>query len=477
MVFSSIIFLFRFLPITLFVYYIAPQKFKNAVLVICSLFFYSWGEVKYFPIMIASILVDYIVSLVIERNREKKGICKICMGISLLFNLGMLFFFKYTNFFVDNINAFAGTHFAGIQLTLPLGISFYTFQTLSYTIDVYRGKTKAERNIVNFAAFVTLFPQLIAGPIVKYTDVSRELRERKMNLAQINEGITLFIFGLGKKVLIANNIGSLWNQVQDIGFSNVSTPLAWLGILAYSFQIYFDFSGYSLMAIGMGKMLGFEFPQNFNYPYISKSITEFWRRWHITLSTWFREYLYIPLGGNRRGRTRQIWNLFVVWSLTGLWHGASWNFVLWGIYYFILLTIEKIFLGEKLEQLPGWLQHVYTCLVVLFGWVIFANENIADLGRYFLTMFGANGALYNQTAIYQWYTHIPLLIVLIIGSTKLPKQLLRKGWTRLKLIDAISSRQEQIRFVATSIFTVLVLYCSVAFLVSGSYNPFLYFRF
>lgn len=270
MVFSSIIFLFRFLPITLFVYYIAPRKFKNAVLVICSLFFYSWGEVKYFPIMIVSILVDYFASLGIEKNRGKKKICKVCMGASLLLNLGMLFFFKYTNFFVENINALAGTHFNGIQLTLPLGISFYTFQTLSYTIDVYRGKTKAERNIVNFAAFVTLFPQLIAGPIVKYTDISRELRERKFSLPQINEGIALFIFGLGKKVLIANNIGSLWDQVQDLGFANISTPLAWLGILAYSFQIYFDFSGYSLMAIGMGKMLGFEFPQNFNYPYISK---------------------------------------------------------------------------------------------------------------------------------------------------------------------------------------------------------------
>jgi len=288
-------------------------------------------------------------------------------------------------------------------------------------------------------------------------------------------GLQRFIIGLGKKVLLANQIGALWTEIST---QKTGTVLgAWLGAIAFMFQIYFDFSGYSDMAIGLGHIFGFTFPENFKYPYISKSITEFWRRWHITLSTWFREYLYIPLGGNRRGRTRQIWNLFVVWSLTGLWHGASWNFVLWGIYYFILLTIEKIFLGEKLEQLPGWLQHGYTCLGVLFGWVIFANENIADLGRYFLTMFGANGALYNQTAIYQWYTHIPLLIVLIIGSTKLPKQLLRKGWTRLKLIDAISSRQEQIRFVAASIFTVLVLYCSVAFLVSGSYNPFLYFRF
>ena len=278
MVFSSILFLFRFLPITLAIYYLAPRKLKNAVLVVCSLFFYSWGEVRYFPIMLASTVVDYTCSRMIESHREKKNICRFWMGVSLLFNLGSLGFFKYTNFFAENINALFGTDFGGINLVLPLGISFYTFQTLSYTIDVYRGKTKAERNIINFAAFVTLFPQLIAGPIVKYTDISRELRERKVDLAQINDGIMLFIFGLGKKVLIANNVGSLWDQVQALGFANISMPLAWLGIIAYSFQIYFDFSGYSLMAIGMGKMLGFEFPQNFNYPYISKSMTEFWRR-------------------------------------------------------------------------------------------------------------------------------------------------------------------------------------------------------
>ena len=346
---------------------------------------------------------------------------------------------------------------------------------MSYTIDVYRQKVKAQHNLIAFGMYVSMFPQLIAGPIVRYASVEQQMNDRVLVPAKMAAGLQRFIIGLGKKVLLANQIGALWTEIST---QKTGTVLgAWLGAIAFMFQIYFDFSGYSDMAIGLGHIFGFTFPENFKYPYISKSITEFWRRWHITLSTWFRGYLYIPLGGNRRGRTRQIWNLFVVWSLTGLWHGASWNFVLWGIYYFILLTIEKIFLGEKLEQLPGWLQHVYTCLVVLFGWVIFANENIADLGRYFLTMFGANGALYNQTAIYQWYTHIPLLIVLIIGSTKLPKQLLRKGWTRLKLIDAISSRQEQIRFVAASIFTVLVLYCSVAFLVSGSYNPFLYFRF
>ena len=376
---------------------------------------------------------------------------------------------------LTSLRDLTGTDIHIWKLALPIGISFYTFQTMSYTIDVYRQKVKAQHNLIAFGMYVSMFPQLIAGPIVRYASVEQQMNDRVLVPAKMAAGLQRFIIGLGKKVLLANQIGALWTEIST---QKTGTVLgAWLGAIAFMFQIYFDFSGYSDMAIGLGHIFGFTFPENFKYPYISKSITEFWRRWHITLSTWFREYLYIPLGGNRRGRTRQIWNLFVVWSLTGLWHGASWNFVLWGIYYFILLTIEKIFLGEKLEQLPGWLQHVYTCLVVLFGWVIFANENIADLGRYFLTMFGANGALYNQTAIYQWYTHIPLLIVLIIGSTKLPKQLLRKGWTRLKLIDAISSRQEQIRFVAASIFTVLVLYCSVAFLVSGSYNPFLYFRF
>ena len=351
MVFSSILFLFRFLPITLAIYYLAPRKLKNAVLVVCSLFFYSWGEVRYFPIMLASTVVDYTCSRMIESHREKKNICRFWMGVSLLFNLGSLGFFKYTNFCVENINALFGTDFGGISLVLPLGISFYTFQTLSYTIDVYRGKTKAERNIINFAAFVTLFPQLIAGPIVKYTDISREL-------AQINDGIMLFIFGLGKKVLIANNVGSLWDQVQALGFANISMPLAWLGIIAYSFQIYFDFSGYSLMAIGMGKMLGFEFPQNFNYPYISKSMTEFWRRWHMTLGGWFREYVYIPLGGNRCSKARNYFNIFVVWAATGFWHGASWNFVLWGLFFFVFLVLEKAFLLKHLEKGKFW-PHIY----------------------------------------------------------------------------------------------------------------------
>lgn len=479
MVFSSLLFLFRFLPAVLILYFLAPRRWRNLVLLLFSLAFYAWGEPVYIILMLVSILVSYTGGILVDRflRQGRSRSARVALIGSSVVSLSLLGFFKYADFVIGTVNSLTGSELGLLKLALPIGISFYTFQTMSYTIDVYRGEAKVQKNLISFGAYVTMFPQLIAGPIVQYKTIDEQLRTRKETAEQFAEGVHRFMVGLGKKVLLANNAGALWDSIRAMTCTELPVLTAWVGLAAYTFQLYFDFSAYSDMAIGLGKMFGFHFLENFNYPYISKSITEFWRRWHITLSTWFREYLYIPLGGNRRGRTRQIWNLFVVWSLTGLWHGASWNFVLWGIYYFILLTIEKIFLGEKLEQLPGWLQHGYTCLIVLFGWVIFANENIADLGRYFLTMFGANGALYNQTAIYQWYTHIPLLVVLIIGSTKLPKQLLRKGWTRLKLIDAISSHQEQIRFVAASIFTVLVLYCSVAFLVSGSYNPFLYFRF
>ena len=300
MIFSNIFFIFRFLTVVLLIYYIVPYKYKNGIITIASLIFYSWGEIKYFPIMLASTVVDFTASKVIENHRDDKKIMKRALACSMIFNLGSLFFFKYTDFFIFNINKFMGTSIPLLRLTLPLGISFYTFQTMSYTIDVYRGKVAAEKNIINFSAFVTMFPQLIAGPIVKYTDINEKLNtyEGRITLDGINEGIKLFIFGLGKKVLIANNVGALWTDIETMGFATVSTPLAWLGIIAYTLQIYFDFSGYSLMAIGLGKMLGFDFPQNFNLPYISKSITEFWRRWHMTLSGWFKEYVYIPLGGN-----------------------------------------------------------------------------------------------------------------------------------------------------------------------------------
>ncbi|MGL5576711.1 MAG: MBOAT family O-acyltransferase, partial [Sarcina sp.] len=340
MIFSSILFIFRFLPVALILYYLAPFKYKNLVILILSLFFYSWGEPKYFGIMIASIIVDYTVGRGIEKYYDNKFNKKIFLGISIIFNLGMLIFFKYSNFFIDNINLLLNTSFNNLDLTLPLGISFYTFQTMTYSIDVYRGKVKAEKNIINFGAYVALFPQLIAGPIVKYTDIAVELKERIINMDKLYIGIKLFILGLARKVLIANNIGLLWNEIQAIGFENIGMGMAWLGAIAFTIQIYFDFSGYSLMARGLGAMLGFTFPENFNYPLISKSVSEFWRRWHITLGNFFREYVYIPMGGNRVNKSRLTLNLLVVWALTGFWHGAEYNFVLWGIYFFIILLLE-----------------------------------------------------------------------------------------------------------------------------------------
>ena len=366
MVFSTIIFLFRFLPITLALYYLAPAKLKNTVLFLCSLVFYCWGEVRFFPVMVALILINYVCGLAIEHFDAKPALRKAFLLIALVGSLGMLFYFKYANFVLRSANALLGTAFAEIQGigTLPLGISFYTFQTLSYSIDVYRRDVKAERNIIDFGAYVVMFPQLIAGPIVKYRDVSNQLHvyKHRYSLKQIEDGMTLFTFGLAKKVLLADAIGALWTDIIGVadspsttfvGLANASTPLVWLGILAYSLQLYFDFSGYSMMGIGMGKMLGFDFPANFNYPYISASITEFWRRWHMTLSGWFREYVYIPLGGNRKGLKRQIFNLFVVELLTGIWHGANWNFICWGLYYFVLLAIEKLFYQHNQTTVIG----------------------------------------------------------------------------------------------------------------------------
>ena len=367
LVFSSILFVFRFLPIAMSLYFLTPKKYKNFVLLIVSLIFYSWGEPKYFVLMIASIIVDYLASHGIEKNRHNKKKAIVFLLTSIIFNLGMLFFFKYMNFVIGNLNELLGLALKEVAITLPLGISFYTFQTMSYTIDVYRGDINAEKNIINFGAYVCLFPQLIAGPIVKYRDVNEELNHRNVHIDQINVGIRQFILGLGRKVLLANNMGMLWSEVERIGFSNISTPLAWLGILAFAFQIYFDFSGYSLMAIGLGNIMGFKFPQNFNFPYISRSITEFWRRWHMTLGSWFREYVYIPLGGNRVSKGRIFLNLFIVWSLTGIWHGANYNFLLWGLFFFVLISIEKLGLLKFLER-HRIFSHCYTIFFLLIGW-------------------------------------------------------------------------------------------------------------
>ncbi len=459
MVFSSIIFLFRFLPIAFLIYYLCPAKFRNLALLIMSLFFYSWGEPRYFPLMLYSIILDYSCGQGIKRFKDNPKMKRLFLVISCIGNLGLLGFFKYTNFFASNLGALLGIELGGIFVEkLPLGISFYTFQTMSYTIDVYRGKVEAEDNIINFGAFVVLFPQLIAGPIVTYIDVHKELKSRTISLPMIDDGLRLFIMGVGSKVLIANNIGSLWTEVQTLGFANVSTPLVWLGVLAYSFQLYFDFSGYSLMAIGLGRMLGFVFPQNFNYPYIAKSVTDFWRRWHMTLGSWFREYVYIPLGGNRCSKGRNFFNIFAVWFLTGLWHGANWNFILWGLYFWVFLMIEKSFLLKKLEK-SRVLSHVYLLFVVVISWAMFAVADMTELKALFSSMFAFRGG---SDWIYYIQSYGVMFILAAVFSTPLLKKAYEK-WGHHQILRN----------------TVLasVLLVSVAYLVDSTYNPFLYFNF
>ena len=458
MVFSSILFIFRFLPIAMGIYFLTPKKLKNLSLLILSLIFYSWGEPRYFLLMIASIFVDYFISINIEKNNKNKKIKILLLAISIIFNVGILFFFKYINFFIENINSIFNMSLNNVKITLPLGISFYTFQTMSYTIDVFLGKVKAEKNIINFGAFVCLFPQLIAGPIVKYIDISKELKNRDINLDEIQEGIRLFILGLGSKVLIANNIGSLWNEVETMGFKNISTILAWMGIIAFSLQIYFDFNGYSLMAIGLGKILGFNFPNNFNYPYESRSITEFWRRWHITLGQWFKQYVYIPLGGNRLGRARTYFNLFIVWFLTGLWHGASYNFILWGLYFFILICIEKNGLLNLLNK-HKLISHIYTIFFILVGWVLFAVIDLNQIINFFKKMFIFNAG---NEWIYYLRNYIITYTIAIIFSTSFLKKIYNK-FVKSNIVDTII------------LITIFLL--SIAYLVDSSYNPFLYFRF
>lgn len=458
MVFSSILFLFCFMPAAFTIYYLCPKRFKNLSLIILSLIFYSWGEVKYFPIMLASIVVDFTASNMIEKSGDDMVKRRLWLIFSVAFNLGMLGFFKYAGFFASNINSLTGLSLPVLNLTLPLGISFYTFQTMSYTIDVYRGNVRAEKSITSFGAFVVLFPQLIAGPIVRYTDISRELNHRVITLGQVSEGAKLFILGLASKVIIANNVGSLWTEVEALGFSSLSTPLAWLAIFAFSLQIYFDFSGYSLMAIGLGKMLGFNFPKNFDFPYISKSATEFWRRWHMTLGSWFKEYLYIPLGGNRRGEARKLLNLFIVWFATGLWHGASWNFVLWGLLFFVLLSLEKRFYLGFLDS-HAVISRLYIIPLIMLSWGIFAITDFLQMGVFFSRLFAFD---YGTDWLYYLKNYGITFILGIVFSTPV----LKKAFYRFT----------ENRISALACYGALLIVCT-AYLVDATYNPFLYFRF
>ena len=485
MVFSSFVFLLAFLLLVLLIYYVCPGKVRNLVLLIASLLFYAWGEPVYVLIMLFSTVFDYINGRLIEyfQNKNRPGKAKVVLVIDLVGNLGLLGFFKYADFVIGNINSITGAGLTLLHIALPIGISFYTFQTMSYTIDVYRKVVPAQHNIVAFATYVTLFPQLIAGPIVQYKTVASELSDRKVTLTDFSEGAFRFTIGLAKKVLLANQIGSLWDTISQL--HQMSAATAWLGAIAYSFQIYFDFSGYSDMAIGLGKMFGFHFLENFNFPYMSKTITEFWRRWHISLSSWFREYVYIPLGGNRKGMGRQLFNIMVVWMLTGLWHGANWNFVLWGIYYGILLMLEKLFLLKWLKKAPAWIGHIYSMFLVVIGWTIFAQTDMSQLGRYLKTMFGigAHGGA-DADFFYFLSTNAVLLILLVVCSID------HRFWLRKickKSVDSENNIEDDNIYqwcelsrgltYAKPIIMVVLLGVSFAFLVGDSYNPFLYFRF
>lgn len=457
MVFSSIVFLTRFLPLVLIVYFLVPgcmkNTWRNLVLFVFSLAFYAWGEPVYIWLMLFSTVVDYVNGGLAGyfMNRQRRGMAKIFVGLSVVINLSLLALFKYAG-----------------KYALPIGISFYTFQSMSYTIDVYRGKAKAEKNPINFGAYISLFPQLIAGPIVRYSDIAKQLRQRTVQMEQIRYGVVRFACGLGKKVLIANQAGEIFATVTGYHASGMTTLSAWFGILAFMFQIYFDFSGYSDMAIGLMAIFGFEIPENFDHPYESKSITEFWRRWHISLGSWFKEYVYIPLGGSKKGMGRTFFNIFVVWFLTGLWHGASVNFVLWGLYFCFFLIMEKTWLLKALQKLPRAVSHIYALLVIYFGWLLFAWEDIHGHRVYLKAMAGiGSGGLISRESLYLLVSNIGLLFIMVVGCTSLPKRLVTKCMKK----DGIATS------LCMSIYVAGILLLSIAYLVNGTYNPFLYFRF
>lgn len=468
MVFSSLLFLYLFLPLTVMLYLVSPKKMRCFTLLVCSLIFFAWGEMRYLWLMLFTITVDYAAGWIIGALREQGRSKKVLLVVLILataINLGLLGLFKYTDFLIGTVNNLSGTSIPLLKLALPLGISFYTFQALSYVIDVYKESCAPQKNYIKFAMYITMFPQLIAGPIVRYTDIMEQIDDRTVDWEKVAKGIRRFVMGVGKKVLLANTAGSLVDTILLQG-DELSALGAILVAVSYTFQIYFDFSGYSDMAIGLGHIFGFDFPENFRYPYEANSITDFWRRWHITLSSFFREYVYIPLGGSRRGKGRQILNLFIVWTLTGIWHGAGWNFVLWGIYFFVLLTLEKLFLLKLLEKCPKFVGHLYALVFIVLGWVIFSAADNGNLMPYLL---GQNGFA-DDVSLYYLIHNLLFLCIFALGSTRLPSILASKLVSRERL-------GEKGAMVIQSVGVVAVLVLSTAFLAGGDYNPFLYFRF
>ncbi len=466
MVFSSLEFIFRFLPIFLFVYYIVPSRFRNVVLILGSLFFYAWGDHKYLILIVLSVLVNHI--LVLNMNMYQSATSKkLWLITALFFNFGLLFFFKYINFVIENINFLIRGNgsdggIATLHMGLPLGISFYTFQAVSYVVDSYRGDIEKRPTLYRVATYLVMFPKLVSGPIASYRDMESQLIRRRYSLEKFESGLKLFVIGMGLKIIIANRIGILWNDIQTIGFESISTPLAWLGSLGYSLQLYFDFYGYSLMAVGIGSMLGYQLPDNFNHPYMSKSVTEFWRRWHMTLGAWFKDYIYIPLGGNRCSDPRMIFNMLIVWLFTGLWHGANWNFILWGLSLFFLIFIEKFFIKDFLDRSRVFCR-LYMILYILFSWTLFAISNLSDVGTYFGRMLGiVQGVNVNPNDFMKYFGQYKWLFLAgIFLCFPFGKRIYEK------LQDSI----------ICSIFLILVFWYSIYMLSNGANNPFLYFQF
>lgn len=467
-------------------YFVSGNKLRNIIIFITGLLFYAWGEPFYVIIMLLSTAIDYTAGRLMDKYDDDNRKRKICLIVSICMNVGLLAVFKYSDFIFDSINGLLGTDITnpvilinkGInkiypfglnekRVDLPVGISFFTFQSMSYTIDLYLRNITVQKSFLNFASYVSLFPQIVAGPIVRYEQVAGELESRTVNVPKISAGIALFVKGLAKKVLLANNVGAIWSEVKAMEYGQISAATAWLGILAFTFQIYFDFSGYSDMASGLGKMLGFEFPKNFDHPYISKSVSEFWRRWHITLGSWFRSYVYIPLGGNRCGALKTYRNLFIVWALTGLWHGASWNFVLWGLYFGALIVIERLGFGKVLEKLPSGISMLYTFLAAVFGWVLFDTDTLADAGRFIAAMFGAGGAAVDGYFKYTLVSNCFLLVMCILIS----------GGVGSRIAEHAGEKSRSFKAISTTVLVMGGLLLCTAYLVDASYNPFLYFRF
>lgn len=464
MVFSSLVFMFAYLPITLLAYYLVPRQGRNIFLFIINLIFYGWGEPKLVLLMVFNIFFNYLGGWLVDKYRADAKKKKLFLILTCVLDIGILAVFKYTGMITETLNMLPFLNIPELQISLPIGISFYTFQTMSYVIDVYRDDAPVSKNFINFGTYVALFPQLIAGPIVRYRDVAEQLVNRRETLEMFTRGVKLFMVGLAKKVIIANTMGTLTTNIFATTDEN-GVVGTWVGMIAYTFQIYFDFSGYSDMACGLGNMMGFEFLKNFNYPYIAKSITDFWRRWHISLSTWFKEYVYIPLGGNRKGVKRQILNLLIVWGLTGLWHGAAYNFVLWGLYYGLLLILEKFVLKKFLDRLPSFIQHIYTLFIIIIGWGLFYFTDVGQLGEFMVDLFNFGNGICGDQAFNLIMSNLPMLIIAAVASTPLAKML----YTRFE--------HRRFMWIPETLYCMGVLAVSTASLVNQSYNPFLYFRF